>query len=89
MLRRVVTTAVLAVCLVMARAGLADDAPTPKVWSDLTIRVAPLVTIENHGYFRFRFNELYRLDLGPGGRLNALTFWTAYGKSGAAPLLHA
>ena len=36
-------------------------------WTDTDIRISPLITLRNHGYFRFRFNLFHRLDLGAGG----------------------
>lgn len=51
------------------RAEVPTQAPVQApdaTWTDFTIRISPLVTFENHGYFRFRFNNFYRLDLGAG-----------------------
>ena len=35
-------------------------------WGDTDIRILPLVTLENHGSFRLRFNLFSNMDLGLG-----------------------
>lgn len=45
----------------------AQENSIPSVGTDIGIRLLPFVTLQNHGYFRFRFNEFYHLDLGIGG----------------------
>lgn len=49
-------------------AALADepDSTDAPRWGDARIRILPLVTLENHGSFRFRFNLFSNLDLGLG-----------------------
>ncbi|MBM4394252.1 MAG: hypothetical protein FJ087_01020 [Deltaproteobacteria bacterium] len=64
--------AVVLVSLAAAAAHAQAPEPVPAqapetTWSDFTIRITPLVTVENHGYFRLRFNDFYRLDLGAAG----------------------
>lgn len=59
------------VALALASAGrpaLAEDGPAtePSRWGDTGIRILPLVTLENHGSFRLRFNMFSNLDLGLG-----------------------
>jgi len=67
-----VSLATLVAAFLAAPAVLAQDAPSgpppaTQYWSDTDVQITPNVTLENHGYFRFRFNELYRLTLGSGG----------------------
>lgn len=65
--------AVALLALLPLRATAEESAePTEKVeaaknWSDTAIRISPLITLENHGYFRFRFNLFHRMDLGADG----------------------
>ena len=55
------------VAATLSALGRPAPASDSGMWPDLDIRISPLVVLANHGYFRFRFNELYNLDLGSGG----------------------
>lgn len=48
-----------------AEAAAPSEATAPR-WGDTDIRILPLVTLQNHGSFRLRFNLFSNLDLGLG-----------------------
>lgn len=54
---------------VPAFADAVQPPPEPEApvrWGDSEIRIMPMVTLQNSGYFRFRFNLFHQLDLGLG-----------------------
>ena len=66
-MKRSVRFAVLLASILATLPASAQTIPDSRTWSDKDIAITPLFTLQNHGYFRFRFNDLYRLDLGEGG----------------------
>lgn len=63
---RSVSIALLIIAISVNALSAAADTET-HLWSDTDIQISPLVTLQNHGYLRFRLNDFYRLDLGAGG----------------------
>jgi uncharacterized protein (TIGR04551 family) len=44
---------------------LSDEEPTQ--WGVEEVKISPLITLKNKGYFRLRYNVFYALDLGSNG----------------------
>lgn len=66
-MKRSVRFAILLTSLLVAFPAGAQPAQDSRVWSDRGVAITPLFTWQHHGSFRFRFQNLYRLDLGAGG----------------------
>lgn len=64
MTRKCLSVVLLLGGLVVAPARAQEGGATDPAETDLILRIHPLVTVENHGNFRLRFNTFFREDLG-------------------------
>lgn len=64
MIRRWLAGSWVLVCLSSVPLRAQESSPVAEDQTDLTLRLHPLVTVENRGAFRLRFNTFLRGDLG-------------------------
>jgi len=55
----------LGLLLFIPQKAVSDDGSTR--WGAEEVKISPLVTLRNNGYFRLRYNVFYSLDLGSNG----------------------